>query len=188
MFFRKNKINKALKKLENDNDVREELKSIFQKYKLDSLKSLFEGFEGFDNLRSLSKNKENGLFSFYQKNLPNKYNVQKLELFSKEFENQSNYFMWDKTEEYKILNSLLWSIDDFCVVINITKMNVEFCHSTILNKNHLILIDFNEISSLKKIHSETTTFAFEFMKYISNTITEDEFLNEVIKLSIQKYK
>lgn len=56
------------------------------------------------------------------------------------------------------------------------------------HKNYLILLNFDEISSIEKIHKETTRFAFEFMKYISNRITEDEFFNEVVKLSIQKYK
>lgn len=67
-------------------------------------------------------------------------------------------------------------------------MNIEISHSVILNKNYLILLNFDEISSIEKIHKETTRFAFEFMKYISNRITEDEFFNEVVKLSIQKYK
>lgn len=189
MFFKKYKINKALKKMENDIDVREELKDVLQKFKLKNLFYVSEIFNDLvDSSESLSEIKDKGLFSFYKKNLPNEYNAQNLEVLSKNFENYSNSFSWQKSLAYKNLNITLSLVSEFCVVIDISKMNVELIHPILLSENHLKIVDYNEISSIEKIHKETTPFAFEFMKYVSNRITEDEFLNEVIKLSIQKYK
>lgn len=185
MFFRKNKIYKALKKLENDDNLKKELKNVFQGYNLENIFDLEENFNDFE-IRSKSKCK--GLFGFYRANLTNDYDTQNFNVFSKEFEYYSNCFSWKESSKYKLLDTTLRCIGHFCIVMDVSKMNIEISHSVILNKNYLILLNFDEISSIEKIHKETTRFAFEFMKSISNRITEDEFFNEVVKLSIQKYK
>lgn len=185
MFFRKNKIYKVLKKLESDGNLREELRDIFKAH---HLKALFETEESFNDFESRSKFKYKGLFGFYKAHLTNDYKTQSFNVLSKEFEYYSNCFSWKESSRYKYLDTTLRSNSSFRIVMDVEKMNIELSHPVLLNKNHLILVDFSEISSIEKMHKETTRFSFEFMKYISNRITEDEFLNEVIKLSIQKYK
>lgn len=66
MFFRKNKIYKALKKLENDDNLKKELKNVFQGYNLENIFDLEENFNDFE-IRSKSKCK--GLFGFLQSQL-----------------------------------------------------------------------------------------------------------------------